>query len=150
MAKAIEVKNTQVFAIPQVQKLLEEALASVDFIAPGGLASVAEDLFEYVNRDDHWLVLGIENGEYVGLVMAFGHSNNLFPYPTVTLIYNAGTAEMRRELVRETMDILTQKGYTKAWAVNGSKRSDKAWQRLFSGSGVGVNLIGSAVEFKVE
>lgn len=148
--EVIQLKNPRALMLPPVQALLRRATGSIDFVAPGGFDTIARDVFEFVTNDNYFMLLGQEGGEWKSVVMGFYPSNNMFPYPTVVLLYNEGTPALRKATMRKLLDILVNAGYTSAWAVNGTKHSDAAWSRLFELPGTTkAHKIGSVMEIKV-
>lgn len=148
--EAIELKNPKALSVPMVQNLFKRALESVNIAAPGGFDSVAEDIFRYVQHDGYFVVLGAENGEFKSLAMGFFPSDNIFPYPTVTLVFNEGSRGLLKATVRKMVDIVLERGYTKVWAFNASDHSTAAWKRLFLTPEGYANTIGEVVEFGVK
>jgi hypothetical protein len=146
----INLRNPNALMVPEVYQLLERALGSVEFLAPGGLSSVAEDLMFYVNAEDHFLFLGVEDGAWKAVGMASLPNNRLFPYPTINLVYNEGSHDLVLELMDFALDIFLANGYTKIWAVNGSGHSDKAWERIFKHPRLKGKYLGGAYHFEVQ
>lgn len=130
--QAIHVRNARALMVPEVQELIKRATLSVSFAAPGGFDSIAKDMWEFVNSENLFMIMGMEEGRQVGLVLGGLPSLAIFPYPTIFLFYNEGSPQMVKVLAEKTLDILAERGYTKAWAVNSSGRPDKAWARLFT------------------
>lgn len=134
--QAIHVKNARALLVPEVEGLIRRATMSISFAAPGGFDSIAQDMWSFVTNDNLFMVMGMENGKHTGLVLGGFPSLAIFPYPTIFLFYNEGSPKMVKTLAQKTLDIMLERGYTKAWAVNSSHGSDKAWQRLFRLNGV--------------
>lgn len=131
MATAIQLKNPRALLAPEVEKVLRSAVAAVEFAAPGGFDSIAADLFRWVSSDNFFILIGFEDGEAKGTVWGFFPADRIFPYPTVTMFYSKGSKELRDALADKLLETLLSRGYTKAWAVNATGRSNAAWQRLF-------------------
>lgn len=145
-----QLRNPQALLLPDVQKIIRDATGSVHFIAPGGFDSVAEDIYKFVVHDNYFLFLGAEDGTFKSLVMGFYPADRLFPYPTITLFYNKGSRALIKETAKVLLDTLQQRGYTSAWAVNATGKSDAAWMRLFGLPGkTTAKVLGSVVEIKV-
>lgn len=145
----IELRNPNALLVHEVQALLKKAVASDALLAPGGFDTLAEDLLGFVTNPDHFMLLGAEDGHFKTLLMGYFPNSQLFPYPTVILFYNEGTPELREATQRKYMDIMLSRGYTQSLAVNGSKRSDKAWMKLLTPEGSTSEKIGSLVMFTI-
>lgn len=131
MPQVILVRNPHVLFVPEVQEVLKRTLASNAMIAPGGLDSVAEDLFAFTTRPDHFFYLGAEDGKFKAVAMGYLPSGKMFPYPTIVAFYNEGSKALARQLKEQLLDRLLKDGYTKVWAVNGTGRPDEVWLRAF-------------------
>lgn len=147
----IELKNPKALMVAEIQGLFKRMTEKVSFAAPGGFDSIAPDLFRYVTSDDYFVVLGFEDGAPKSLAMGFFPADNIFPYPTITVVYNEGTPALVKALGAKLLDTLMQRGYSRAWAINASGKPDRAWQRLFRLPGqTQVKRLGSVMEFRVE
>lgn len=123
----IQLRNPNALMVPEVQRILKAAVESDALMAPGGLSSVAEDLIEYVTNPNHFLFLGAEAGKFKAMLMGHFPNGQLFPYPQVIVLYNEGSKELKTAIQQRYIDIMLERGYTKTLAMNGSKRSDRAW-----------------------
>lgn len=148
--EVVELKNTRALVVPEVANLFKRAMAKVKFAAPNGFDSVARDIFEFVENDNYFVFIGAEQGHFKALAMGFYPTNNIFPYPTVVLIYNEGTKEMKSLLIRKMVDTMVGMGYTACWAVNASGHSDKAWLKVIVPDYGEADLVGSVFEFKIK
>lgn len=148
--EVVELKNPKALLVPAVAGLFKRGFESVHFAAPGGFDSVAPDVYEYVESDGYFVFIGAEDGQFKSLAMGFYPSGNLFPYPTVVLVYNEGSPALRVATIRKMVDNLLERGYTSLWAINASEHDTKVWQRLFHrGMGGTSRVIGEVVEFSV-
>lgn len=147
--KVIELTVPQVLMAPEVQKILKAAISSDVLLAPGGFDTLAGDLIEFVESPNHFILLGAEDGAFKTVLMGYFPSGQLFPYPTVILFYSEGTPTLREATQQKYIDLMLSRGYTKTLAVNGSKRSDKAWQKVLTPEGTTSKIIGSLAMFEV-
>lgn len=120
-------------------------LTEINFDTP----AVAEEIFHYVNDPDHFIVLGMENGEFTSLALGFFSSSALAPLPTIGIFYNEGSAEVRQAVSQELLDIVTERGYTEVLALNTTGRHDRAWAKVVGAAGTYHEAVGSLVKFKV-
>ena len=150
MPTVITLRNPRALMLPNITAIIDRAFTSVKIVAPGGLNTVAEDLFKMINDPLQFLMIGMEAGEPKSVIMGFLPNTNLFPYPTVTLFYNEGSKELLRASKAYLFDTLSQAGYTKCWAINSTGRSDAAWIRVFSDEHVAMKPIGSVIELSVK
>lgn len=134
--QAIHVQNPRALLVPEIEALIRRATTAISFAAPGGFDSIATDMYKFVTMDGLFMVMGVEDGKHVGLVLGGFPTLNIFPYPTIFLFYNEGSPKMVKLLAQKTLDIMLERGYTKAWAVNSSGRPDAVWERLFRLQGV--------------
>lgn len=148
--EVIELKNPRALAVAEVAQLFKRAFEKVKFAAPGGFDSVAADIFEFVTNDNYFVFLGAEKGHFKALAMGFYPSNNIFPYPTITLIYNEGSKELKDLLIRKMVDTMVSMGYTACWAINASGHSDKVWLKAVVPDYGDAELLGTVYEFKIK
>jgi hypothetical protein len=102
---------------------------SVDIAAPAGPDSVAQDFYDFTTDKNLFLFLGMEDGASKALLTGYFPASYLFPYPMITLIYNEGSKDLLRSLIRTATDHVLSRGYSKLWALNGSGRKDEVWLR---------------------
>lgn len=150
MTYAMLLRNPQALMIPEIQQLLKRAIDQGTFLAPGGFDTVAQDIFNFVTDHRQFMILGAEDGKWKACCMGFLPAGNLFPYPTVVMIYNEGSRELSKEVQAEAMDFMVSNGYTRALAVNTSGHTDKAWQKVLTPEGAKSERVGSLVMFEVE
>lgn len=148
------IRDPRALLNPEVYKLLERAFAATE-LAPGGVGSVAQELFQIVTGKQGHLVIGAEadaegNSSWRAVALMYLPNSQLFPRPLVQLFYNEGSRALRGALSDKLMDIATAAGYTKAWAVNTSGRDDKVWARAFSGQKRTAKHLGSVFEIGVK
>lgn len=148
--KVINLQNPRALLVPDVQGLIERSLEKVPHFAPGGASSVAEDLLYIVQDPGSFLLLGAEDGAFKGLVIGNLPQTNFFPYPVISVVYNEGSTALLKEMQKQTLDIIVEAGYTKAWAANVSGHSDAAWLRAFKFPGVTAKQIGTLHFFEVK
>lgn len=150
MPTVVQLKNPHALLTDQVIKILKAATESVQFAAPGGFDSIAADLYKWVTNDNFFIMLGFEDGEAKAVTWGFFPADRIFPYPTITMFYSKGSAELRQGMAIRTLELLLSRGYTSAWAVNSSGRSNAAWQRLFRIPGhTKITVLGSVMQLSV-
>jgi hypothetical protein len=149
--EVIELRNPKALMVAEIQGLFKRMTERVSFAAPGGFDSIAPDLYRYVTSDGYFVLLGFEDGSPKALAMGFFPADNIFPYPTITVVYNEGSPGLVQKLGLKLLDTLMQRGYSRAWAINASGKPDRAWQRLFRLPGkTVVQRLGSVMEFRIE
>lgn len=146
----IELRNANALRLPDLQGLIKRAVESEVLMTPYGFDSVADDIFSFVVNPTQFMLIGIEKGKYSSLVLGYEPTSKLFPYPTVIMFYNEGSRALLIATKQKLLDILTSKGYTKMLGINGTKRDDKLWLRLFTPKGATSRLVGSMAIFEVE
>lgn len=150
MPTVVQIKNPQALLAPEVELVLRAAVGSVEFAAPAGFDSIALDLYKWVTNDNFFLLIGFEAGVAKSVVMGFFPADRIYPYPTVTLFYSKGSRELLRQTGTALLDLLLSRGYTAAWAVNASGRSNEAWMRLFRIPGkTNIKVLGSVMQLSV-
>lgn len=147
---AIELRNVHALAKPDVVGLIKRAVESGALLAPGGWDSVSVDIYNFVADPQHFMILGAEAGAFRGIMMGFYPVGNLFPYPTVVLVYNEGSRKLSREMQDLLLDNMLEKGYTSMLAVNSSGAKDEVWQRALTPKGATSKKVGSLMLFEVE
>lgn len=150
MAQVVELKNPRALLAPEVEKLLRKASVSTAFVAPAGFDAIASDLFELVTNENSFILIGFEEGEARSVVWGFFPYNKLFPYPTVQMFYSDGSKELLQMMRDRLLEVLLARGYTTAWAVNVTGKSDRAWMKVFETPGkTKIKVLGSVMELSV-
>jgi len=150
MAHIVNVRNWKVLTIPQNYRLLQRAVDSLSLAAPGGFDATAPEFYSTVTSDDKFMLMGFENGAPKAVAMGFFPESALFPYPTITLIYNEGSRAVLTELKEALFDTITERGYSTAWAFNGTRTSDAAWIKHLVPERAEGHVIGSVIEIGVK
>lgn len=146
---AIVLRNSRALLIPDVMNLLKRAVESVHLCAPGGFDSVAQDIINFVQDDQQFMILGAEDSKFKAVVLGFFPTGNLFPYPTVMLYYNEGSRELSHVVREKVYEYLLGSGYTRMVCINMSGYPDEIWMRALKVDGVTARIIGSMAEFEV-
>lgn len=146
----VELRNPRALFIPDIQQLLKRAVEQGTFLAPAGFDSVAEDLFNFVTDEQQFMLLGAEDGGMKAVILGYLPVGNLFPYPTIVMIYNEGSRQLSRAMQDHLLDLLVSRGYTRMIAVNTSGHLDKVWLRGLTPEGVTSYIAGSLGVFEVE
>jgi hypothetical protein len=147
---AIVLRNPAALGVPEVQRLLKAAIAVNPLIAPGGFDTLGADFIEMVQNPDNFLILGAEGGHFKALLMGFFPVSQLFPYPTITLIYNEGSKALRELVTRKYIDMKLERGYTQTLAINASGSADEAWLKALQSDAYSAERIGSMYLFEVK
>lgn len=145
----IQLRNPNALLVPAVQRILKAAIESDALVAPGGFDTIAQDILDYVTLDNHFLLLGAENGEFKAMLMGHFPAGQLFPYPQVIVLYNEGTKALKTAIQQKYIDIMLERGYTKTLAMNGSGRSDKAWLKALTPPNAKASVLGSVMLMEV-
>ena len=147
--EVIVLRNPAALQVHEIQHLVKQAIAVNPLIAPAGFDSLARDLYEMVTNPDHFFIVGAEDGHFKTLMIGFFSISQLFPYPTITLIYNEGSKELRELVVRKYIDMKLERGYTQTLAINASGHSDEAWVKMVPDD-FNAKRIGSMYLFEVK
>lgn len=145
----IELKEPRALLIPEIQALLKRAVESGVLLAPSGFDTVAQDVFNFVTDENQFMLLGAEEGAFRSVVLGFFPVGNLFPYPTVVLLYNEGSRELSKLTRRKLMDTIVSRGYTRMLAVNSSGYRDDVWLKGLTPDGAQSFIMGSLAVFEV-
>lgn len=146
----IQLRNPAALLTPEIQNLLKNAIATNVLLAPGGFDTLAEDLLEFITSPNHFMIVGAEQGHFKGVLMGYFPTGQLFPYPTVILLYNEGSVALRKALQAKYVDIMLQRGYTQTLAVNGSGRKDAAWIKALTPEGAQSEIVGSLMLMSIK
>lgn len=147
---AFVLRDPRALAKPEILNLLKRAVEAGTFLAPNGWDTVARDIVNFVVDENQFMILGIQDGKFVGCVLGYFPGGNLFPYPTVVSIYNEGSRETSRELRDELLETLMNAGYTRMLAVNTSGHEDGVWLRGLTPEGATGSIVGSLAMFEVK
>lgn len=134
---------------PEVEAILRKAIASGVLLAPYGFEQLAPELLDFIIDENHFLILGAEKGDFHAVAMGYFNTGYLFPYPTIVLFYNDGSAALRKELSKKILDTIAARGYTNALAVNGSGHPDHIWAKALLPEGATAEPVGSFMMIKV-
>ena len=129
MPQIVALENPQALRSQQLVDFLYRAFEEGP-IAPFGLDSIAQDLWNMVLSPHHQILVGAEDGDFKAISITSLPRDNITPVPFIYVFYNEGSAEMREQLMKATLEFILSRGYTKAWAINGSKHSDEAWLKV--------------------
>lgn len=150
MAEVIQLKNPRALLAPEIEKILRAATASDAFVAPVGFDSVAADIFEMVTNENSFILVGFEEGEAKAVTWGFFPASRMFPYPTITMFYSVGSKALLGLMRERLLDVLLERGYTKAWAVNITGKSNAAWQKVFTVPGkTKIEVLGSVMQLSL-
>lgn len=145
-----ELNDPHALLRPEVQEIMRAAIESGVLLAPYGFDTLAPELADFIMSPEHFVILGTEKGRFEAMAMGFFNTSRLFPYPTIVLFYNRGSAALRKALAAKILDIIASRGYTGALALNGSGRSDEAWIKALTPENVSGRKVGSLVMLQVE
>lgn len=146
----IELRNINALVKPDILNLLKRAVESGHLLTPYGFDSVAQDMINFVKDPRQFMFLGAENGQFKACAMGFLPNGNLFPYPTIVLLYNEGSRALSRAVQSDMMDFIVSNGYTRVLAVNTSGHEDAVWQRGLTPKDAKSEKVGSLVLFEVK
>jgi hypothetical protein len=147
--EVIELRRPKALLIPEIQQLLRRATDRTHMVAPGGFDSIATDIFNFVNDDEQFMLLGAEGGQFKSVVLGYLPVGNMFPYPTVVLFYNEGSRELSKATQARLLDFIVSRGYTRMLAVNTSGHRDDVWLKGLTPEGAVSDIVGSLAEFEV-
>ena len=145
MTQVVRLQNPKALASPPFRAFLKRSVKRGALI---GLDDLLQGLTERLPDPNFLALVGVEDGEFRGLVLLGLPSSIWQPTPYVYHFYNAGKAALRDALIKATVDFVVQAGYTKFLAVNLSDRDFKAWAKTFQKAGKATEL-GRLVEFEV-
>lgn len=150
MATVIELKNPRALLAPEIEKILRAAVASSAFVAPVGFDSVAGDIWELVTQENYFILVGFEEGQAKAVTWGFFPANRMFPFPTITMFYSEGSKVLLAAMRERLLEVLIARGYTTAWAVNITGKSDAAWTKVFSVPGkTKISVLGSVMQLSL-
>ena len=148
MGKIIPVKSPDVLLIPGVQGLLHRGFAE-NYLIPSGFDGAVEEFVSFAKDPKVGFYLATDDGgKFKGFVIVILPRTALAPYPQVLHIYSEGRAAVAQGLIDAGVAFMRSNGYSKFWALNGSKVSDEVWSRAFRRAGVATPLA-SLMEFEL-
>jgi hypothetical protein len=145
----LTLRDPNALANPSFQTFLQTALSS-NFSVNSNLSDVVQELVAYMTQPNMFMLVGMEDGEFRGLLLAHLPLSRMFPVPMITFLYSAGTPELRIALCDRIMDIFVSHGYTKSWAWNSSGHSDKAWEKVLDTGRNQFKRLGSVYSVEVK
>lgn len=149
MPQIAAIKNTMALRSQELVDFMRRAFEEGP-VAPGGLDACAQDVLNMIQSPFHHLLVGAEGGGYKAMSITSLPRDNITPYPFIILFYNEGSAEMRTELMKATLEFALSRGYTKAWAINGTKHSDEAWLKVLVEPFGNGERVGSVFQLEVK
>lgn len=150
--QTLHIKNPNALANPALVDLFRRGITAQKEAAPYGIDRCAEDIFNFVNDPQFVTVVGVVEGEFTTLMINVLPSTQIFPFPTVLMIYNdakAGT-EVRAAVEERMIDIMLEKGYTQYRTANMSGHSDKAWERALSSPRLSFAKMGTMYDVRIK
>lgn len=144
--RIVHVENTKAIAVPSFQEFLGRAFENKN-VPILELLLTAKDLIENPNVG---FLVGTERGEYLALSIIVLPATLFDQHPQVVHFYNRGSRDLRKALVKATIDFISSKGYTTFWGSNFTGNSDRAWMKVLKPDGWSVKHIGSVMQFEVE
>lgn len=148
--QVLHIQNANALRNPMLVQLFKEALEETPDAAPGGWETCAEDVYAFVTDPGFVTCVGVEDGNFVCLMVALLPNNNVFPYPSVLLMYAKGSVETSRAVKERMVDIMLEKGYTFYRTANMSGHSDAAWERVMRWPGVTFKPTGTIYNITVD
>ena len=141
-----EIRNPATFTTEPIQQLFVRAFKGDRPTS----ASIALREFVVMCELPHVSVMvGEEEGELHGLIIGFGNTSGLYPWPRTYHIFNEGSFKLRDLLIKKMAARYREWGYNRHIAVNMSGRSDATWLRSLRRAGMAERL-GSAFLFTLE
>lgn len=145
--RVIRVGNPATFAIPEVRGLFERGFANSP-LTPTGFGPAIKD-FENMTKDPLvGVFLAYDDGKFQGFGIVILPHKTLVPYPQILHLYSEGKPKISEGLIEAGVAYMKEHGYTKFWALNGSGKSDKVWQRALRKGG-SARKLASLMEFEV-
>ena len=145
MPKVIRLQNPNALASPEFRAFLKRSVQRGALIS---LDDLLQGLGQRLSDPNFAVLVGIEDGQFQGLVLLGLPTSVWQPAPYIYHFYNGGKADLRDALIAATVDFVVQAGYTKFLAVNLTDRDFKAWAKTFQKAGKATEL-GRLVEFEV-
>lgn len=96
---------------------------------------VEEELRKMMGDPNFGIFVGIEDGHAKCLSVIVLPQDKLITVPQCTMFFNSGSKALREEVIKTSLDFCRQNGHIRLWAVNGSRHSDAAWQKVFNSAG---------------
>ena len=145
MTQVVRLQNPKALDSPQFRAFLKRSVKRGALI---GLDDLLQGLTERLPDPNFLALVGVEDGDFRGLVLLGFPTNVWQSTPYVYHFYNEGKVTLRDALLKTMVDFIVQAGYTKFLAVNLSDRDFKAWAKVFRKAGKATEL-GRLVEFEV-
>lgn len=132
--------NPYALDIPEIKALFEKAFKH-DIPAP--VDGVIEELRQLVASPATLCVIGWEDMEAKGLVIAFLPRSKLFLHPQTYHFYNSGSAKLRNDMLANMLDWTRENGYNDLFVANWTGAKDEVFERSFR-KGNKMHKIGAA------
>lgn len=149
MAKVANFTNPQALTQEPVLNILREAFPEGGNVAPEGFDAAASDFVRAIQDPNTYLLVGMEKGEFRGVVLMSVPANKIAARPQVIHFFNKGSMKMRDALLEEMTRIIAEEGFATFSAVNASGKSDEAWLKTFKKAGQ-AERIGSLFKFNID
>ena len=139
------IRATEAFVGDEIINLFDKAFASE---LPSDGNSVIGELMDIVEEDYTLVGVAREDGNLVGLTIAFLPVDDFNKFPVIYQFYSVGSSKMRNMMIDAVVDWVKENGYNKFLASNFTKRPDCLWKRLFRRAGK-LEKVGSIYTFDV-
>ena len=146
MIQVVRLNNPKALLAPPMQELFRKAFDGNPLIA--GIDDAPGEYVRVVTNPAVGLFVGVEKGEFKGLVLVELPGSPLAKMPNVLHFANFGTAKLRDALIQAALDFIVQAGYTRFVTINLTGRGDAVHNRLFKKVGKAKPL-GSVLEYRI-
>ncbi len=146
MIQVARLNNPQALLAPPMQELFRKAFDGNPMIA--GIDEVPEEYVRLLANPNVGFFVGVEKGEFKGLVLVELPGSPLAKMPNVLHFANFGTSKLRDALVQAALDFIVQAGYTRFATINLTGRGDAVHKRLFKKVGE-AKALGSVLEYRI-
>lgn len=140
-----ELRDPKYFGLRAIQRLFHDAFAD-SRLFPGGFEAMLEDVILMVTDPNTSLLVGLEEDIPKGLLIICFPTNKVTRLPQILHFYNGGGTQLRKKLLKDGVALVKARGYTKVWAINGTRKPDSVWARTFRVAGP-AEPIGGILEF---
>lgn len=143
--RVAQLQDPRYFGLREMQHLFHEAFSDCRLF-PGGFEGMLEDVLRMAGDPNTAILLGIEDDIPKGLLIIRFPTSRITKVPQILHFYNGGSPQLRKILLKAGVGVVKGRGYTKVWAINGTKKPDSVWARTFRMAGP-ASPIGGIMEF---
>lgn len=140
-----ELSDPKYLVLRTITELFRNAFTNCRLF-PQGFDGMVGEIVAMVSDPDTAVLIGTENDIPKGLLIIRFPTSRVTTVPQILHFYNDGTGAVRKKLLKAGVEVVKARGYTKVWAINGTRKPDSVWARTFRVAGP-ASPVGGIMEF---